>query len=94
MDPEISLVMSNFGLVSSSSFVFDPFVGTGSLLLAAAHHGAFVAGVDIDYKCVHGIGKSSRSVVAVVVKPAYTASENRPGLLLLLLLLLLNEKYV
>lgn len=60
MDPEISLIMSNFGLVSSPSFVFDPFVGTGSLLLAAAHHGAFVAGNDIDYNCVHGVGKSSR----------------------------------
>merc|ERR1719209_2650750 len=47
-------------MVSSSSFVFDPFVGTGSLLVAAAHHGAFVAGADIDYKCLHGIGKSSR----------------------------------
>ena len=61
MDPEISFIMSNMGLVTSASFVFDPFVGTGSLLVAAARHGAFVAGTDIDYNCVHGIGKSSRS---------------------------------
>ena len=60
MDPEISFIMSNMALVTSSSFVFDPFVGTGSLIVAAARHGAFVAGTDIDYKCIHGVGKSSR----------------------------------
>ena len=60
MDPEISFAMSNMALVRPSSFVFDPFVGTGSLLVAAAKHGAFVAGTDIDYNCVHGVGKSSR----------------------------------
>jgi hypothetical protein len=34
--------------------VLDPFVGTGSLLLAAAHFGGFVVGGDIDYLMLHG----------------------------------------
>lgn len=28
----------------------DPFVGTGSILVAASHHGAYTMGLDIDYK--------------------------------------------
>lgn len=40
--------------------VFDPFVGTGGLLIASAHFGAYVYGTDIDYNTVHGLGKASR----------------------------------
>ena len=57
MDPGISLIMSNMGHVSRGSFVFDPFVGTGSLLVSAAHHGGYVMGTDIDYNLLKGRGK-------------------------------------
>eukprot|EP00894_Picocystis_sp_ML_P004471 jgi/Pico_ML_1/54988/g115.t1 len=44
MDTEMSLIMANQGLVREKSWVYDPFVGTGSVLVAAAalwrqHHG-------------------------------------------------------
>lgn len=29
----------------------------GSLLVSAAHYGAYVMGTDLDYKIIHGIGK-------------------------------------
>ena len=57
MDPTLSLIMSNLALCQPGQAVFDPFVGTGSLLVAAAYHGAYVAGTDIDYNLLHGRGE-------------------------------------
>ena len=48
MDAELSLISANQALVKPGSFVYDPFVGTGSFLVSAAHFGAFVFGSDID----------------------------------------------
>lgn len=42
MDPTLSLYMANQALVQPGDFVFDPFVGTGSLLVAAAKQGGKV----------------------------------------------------
>lgn len=39
MDPTLSLLMANQALVQRGDLVFDPFVGTGSLLIAAAKFG-------------------------------------------------------
>lgn len=39
MDPTLSLLMSNQALVKNGDLVFDPFVGSGSLLVAAAKCG-------------------------------------------------------
>ena len=39
MDAELALWMSNISQIDSGSFVFDPFVGSGSLLLTSAHYG-------------------------------------------------------
>lgn len=64
MDAEMAFIMCNqakvlnlFKLmpklklqVKSHSLVYDPFVGTGSILVAASHHGAHTFGTDIDYK--------------------------------------------
>lgn len=60
MDPLLSLIMANMGNVDPTSIVFDPFVGTGSLLVGAAHCGAYVLGADLDYNLVHSRGLSSR----------------------------------
>ncbi|KAL5014481.1 hypothetical protein ScPMuIL_008751 [Solemya velum] len=60
MDAGLSMLMSNMGQVQRSRLVFDPFVGTGSLLVACAHHGGYVAGADIDYLLLHAKGKPSR----------------------------------
>ena len=47
MDPQLSLLMSNLALVRNGGLVLDPFVGTGSLLVAAAQFGGYVMGGDI-----------------------------------------------
>ncbi|CAL8463394.1 g2928 [Coccomyxa elongata] len=50
MDTEIAFIMCNQGKVRKGSFVFDPFAGTGSILVAAAHLGAVTLGADIDIR--------------------------------------------
>ncbi|XP_055629550.1 tRNA (guanine(10)-N2)-methyltransferase homolog [Toxorhynchites rutilus septentrionalis] len=60
MDPQLSLLMANQGLAKAGDLVFDPFVGSGSLLVAAAKFGAYVLGGDIDYMTLHGKSKPTR----------------------------------
>lgn len=60
MDPQLSLLMANQALVKQGHLVYDPFVGTGSLLVAAAKFGAFVVGSDIDYLMLHARTRPSR----------------------------------
>ncbi|XP_053141266.1 tRNA (guanine(10)-N2)-methyltransferase homolog isoform X2 [Hemicordylus capensis] len=60
MDACLAFIMANHGRVKPNDIVFDPFVGTGGLLIASAHFGAYVFGTDIDYSTVHGLGKASR----------------------------------
>ncbi|KNE58381.1 hypothetical protein AMAG_18236 [Allomyces macrogynus ATCC 38327] len=47
MDPQLSLIMGNLGLVRPGTLVYDPFVGTGSFLVTMAHFGAVTMGSDI-----------------------------------------------
>ncbi|KFD58957.1 hypothetical protein M513_00120 [Trichuris suis] len=61
MDPFLSFLMANIAQVSPGDFVYDPFVGTGSILLSCAHFGAYCAGAEIDYNVAHGRGRPSRS---------------------------------
>ncbi|XP_076006702.1 tRNA (guanine(10)-N(2))-methyltransferase TRMT11 [Genypterus blacodes] len=60
MDAGLSFLMANHAKVQENDVVFDPFVGTGSLLVACSHFGAYVVGTDIDYNTIHGKGRSSR----------------------------------
>ncbi|XP_061806423.1 tRNA (guanine(10)-N2)-methyltransferase homolog isoform X2 [Nerophis lumbriciformis] len=60
MDACLSFIMANHARVKEHDLVFDPFVGTGSLLVACSHFGAYVCGSDIDYNTIHGKGRSSR----------------------------------
>ncbi|GET85836.1 methyltransferase-like protein [Leishmania tarentolae] len=48
MPPEESLMMANMSGVCHGHYVYDPFCGTGSLLIAAAHYGARTFGSDAD----------------------------------------------
>lgn len=52
MDAEIAFLMANQGLARPGKLIFDPFVGTGSILIAAAHFGAMTMGADIDIRVV------------------------------------------
>ena len=60
MDPTLSLLMANLTGIRNGDWVLDPFVGTGSLLLAAAQFGGFVAGTDIDFLTLHGKSRPTR----------------------------------
>ncbi|KAF5286599.1 hypothetical protein FQR65_LT12508 [Abscondita terminalis] len=60
MDPQLSLLMANQAQVKQGDFVLDPFVGSGSLLVAAAYFGGYVIGSDIDYLMLHGKSRPSR----------------------------------
>ncbi|XP_034487788.1 tRNA (guanine(10)-N2)-methyltransferase homolog [Drosophila innubila] len=60
MDAQLSLLMANQALVRNGDLVFDPFVGTGSLLVSAAKFGGYVLGADIDYMMVHARCRPSR----------------------------------
>lgn len=40
MDAEMAFLMANQALTAPGKLVYDPFVGTGSILVAAAHFGA------------------------------------------------------
>ncbi|XP_060069116.1 tRNA (guanine(10)-N2)-methyltransferase homolog [Ylistrum balloti] len=61
MDAGLSLLMANIGKVRKNHLIMDPFVGTGSLLVACAHNGAYVMGTDINYLLLHAKGKPSRA---------------------------------
>ena len=54
MDAELSLIMTNFGLVQKGSFCFEPFVGTGSILMTCGLRGGYCAGTDIDIRVLRG----------------------------------------
>lgn len=57
MDAELSFIMTNLGQVEKGSFVMDPFVGTGSILLSSAIRGAYCMGTDIDLRVLRGRSK-------------------------------------
>mmetsp|Transcript_24229 Transcript_24229/g.67365 ORF Transcript_24229/g.67365 Transcript_24229/m.67365 type:complete len:471 (+) Transcript_24229:348-1760(+) len=52
MDPELAIIMCNCGKVKSGDLVYDPFVGTGGILVAATHYGGVTLGMDIDIRVV------------------------------------------
>lgn len=52
MDAEMAFLMANQAQAKSGRLVYDPFVGTGSILVAAAHYGAMTMGADIDIRVV------------------------------------------
>lgn len=60
MDAMLSLIAANSARVKPNDIVYDPFVGSGSLLVAAAYKGAYVIGSDIDWLLLHGKSKPTR----------------------------------
>ena len=60
MEPEVCVFQANLAKISSGDLVYDPFCGSGSNLIAAAHFGAFTIGSDLDYNIIHSRGKSSK----------------------------------
>jgi len=62
-DAPLAFLMANMGKVRSQDLVFDPFVGTGSILIAAAKFGACVAGQDLDWRVIHGRMRGKQSTI-------------------------------
>ncbi|KAG8228981.1 hypothetical protein J437_LFUL009539 [Ladona fulva] len=60
MDSQLSLLMANQAQVQPHDLILDPFVGTGSLLVAASQFGGYVWGTDIDFLMLHGKTRPSR----------------------------------
>ncbi|XP_028161170.1 tRNA (guanine(10)-N2)-methyltransferase homolog [Ostrinia furnacalis] len=60
MDAQLALIMANQARVAPGDLVLDPFVGSGSLLVSAAHFGGFVWGSDIDFLMLHGRTRPTR----------------------------------
>lgn len=60
MDAQLSLLMANQARVQPGDLVLDPFVGSGSLLVAAAQFGGYIFGTDIDYLMLHARTRPSR----------------------------------
>ena len=54
-------MLANVAQVSEGSFVYDPFVGSASTLIACSHFGAFTFGSDIDMRVLLGtsVGRMS-----------------------------------
>lgn len=68
MDPQLSLIMANQAQIRNGDLVFDPFVGTGSLLIAASQFGGYTFGTDIDFLMLHGRTRPTRISQKVFLK--------------------------
>eukprot|EP00002_Diphylleia_rotans_P010500 TRINITY_DN2097_c0_g2_i2.p1 TRINITY_DN2097_c0_g2~~TRINITY_DN2097_c0_g2_i2.p1 ORF type:complete len:405 (+),score=82.60 TRINITY_DN2097_c0_g2_i2:114-1328(+) len=54
MNSELSSIMANLVQADVGRFIFDPFVGTGSILISCAEFGAHTIGGDIDIRILKG----------------------------------------
>ncbi|XP_028393060.1 tRNA (guanine(10)-N2)-methyltransferase homolog [Dendronephthya gigantea] len=61
MDAQLALLMANMAKCKDDSLVYDPFVGTGSILVACSHFGSYSCGSDIDRTLLLGRGHPSRA---------------------------------
>lgn len=64
-DHQLAFLMANQGQVSLGDFVYDPFVGTGSIVLACQYFNAFCFGGDLDIRVLkgYGVGRKTHNVV-------------------------------
>lgn len=54
LDHSLALIMCNLARVKKNDFVYDPFVGTASILIGASHLGSMCFGSDIDIRVLKG----------------------------------------
>ena len=64
-DHELAVLMANQGQVREGDFVYDPFVGTGSIATALQHFNAFVFGSDLDIRVIKGyaVGRKTKNAL-------------------------------
>ena len=56
MDHELAFIAVNMAQVREHDSVYDPFVGSASTLIAAAHFKAVTIGSDVDQRVISGSG--------------------------------------
>ncbi|KAF7592761.1 hypothetical protein BBP40_012519 [Aspergillus hancockii] len=66
MDAELSLVTANMAHAAPGKLFYDPFVGTGSFCVAAAHFGALTCGSDIDPRSFRGREKDEKQPIGLL----------------------------
>lgn len=66
MDAELALVTANMALAAPGKLFYDPFVGTGSFSVAAAHFGSIAFGSDIDGRSFRGKDTQKGTPIGVV----------------------------
>jgi tRNA (guanine10-N2)-methyltransferase len=54
MNETLSFLCANQALAGPNSFIMDPFVGTGSILISCMHFGSHCIGTDLDYRVLKG----------------------------------------
>eukprot|EP00735_Rhodelphis_limneticus_P011545 TRINITY_DN4658_c0_g1::TRINITY_DN4658_c0_g1_i1::g.19547::m.19547 TRINITY_DN4658_c0_g1::TRINITY_DN4658_c0_g1_i1::g.19547 ORF type:complete len:513 (+),score=88.09,sp/Q5R962/TRM11_PONAB/32.91/4e-80,UPF0020/PF01170.13/2.8e-10,Methyltransf_26/PF13659.1/3.9e-08,N6_N4_Mtase/PF01555.13/1.1,N6_N4_Mtase/PF01555.13/75,N6_Mtase/PF02384.11/0.49 TRINITY_DN4658_c0_g1_i1:175-1539(+) len=60
MDAELSFIMANQALIREGSLVYDPYVGTGSILVSCAAFGGWTFGADLNILILRG--KEGRNI--------------------------------
>ncbi|XP_047504728.1 tRNA (guanine(10)-N2)-methyltransferase homolog isoform X1 [Pieris napi] len=60
MDAQLAIIMANQAQIAPGDVVLDPFVGSGSLLVSAAHFGGYIWGADIDFMMLHARTRPTR----------------------------------
>eukprot|EP00834_Sanchytrium_tribonematis_P005182 NODE_298_length_10484_cov_0.802600.p2 type:complete len:411 gc:universal NODE_298_length_10484_cov_0.802600:3447-4679(+) len=60
MDSGLSLLMANCAKISKGDITYDPFTGTGSMLVVASYFGAFTIGSDLDGRQLRGTMKGAK----------------------------------
>jgi len=58
-EAELALISCNLGQVGPGKIMYDPFVGTGSFLVAGSNFGALTTGSDIDGRLIRGKGNNT-----------------------------------
>ena len=53
-DNDLAFLMCNQANIKEGNLVFDPFVGTGGLMVPPASHGAYTFGCDLDMRVLNG----------------------------------------
>eukprot|EP00347_Sterkiella_histriomuscorum_P012467 403368464 len=63
-DHELAFLMANQGQVKEFDFVYDPFVGTGSIAVSCSHFGCIQYGSDLDIRVLkgYGVGRKSKNI--------------------------------
>lgn len=82
MESSVALLACNQGLCSKGKIMFDPFCGSGSLLIAGAALGAHVLGSDYDMKSMTQHGPEAKEDVSIPANFAqYNLTEKFIGIL-------------